>query len=219
MFTGAMATRTQLDSEYWQYVRIMLVSSYSHIENSANSLHEKQHVGSATRVLLTNLYWSNYRPCTVQYWWSCSFECQNPSLVRIQGMKNIETISETFVVILGLAFLTLANFFPLILSVLFFLFLFVFFTQFSFCFSWSTTLSSDKASWLLETLFFCFQISRFLLSAKQFRTAYLIRFLAELERSTIAKKIGLPIQPRNFGSHVTVRLSARPFVRTTGKRM
>ena len=99
MLTGTMTRRTQLDSGYWQYVRIMLVSSYSHIENSANSLHEKQNVGSATRVLLTNLYWQNYRPCTVQYWWSCSFKCQNPYLVRIQGMKNIETIFETFVAI------------------------------------------------------------------------------------------------------------------------
>ena len=99
MLTGTMTRRTQADSGYWQYVRIMLVSSSSHIENSANSLHEKQNVGSATRVLLTNLYWQNYRPCTVQYWWSCSFKCQNPYLVRIQGMKSIETIFETFVVI------------------------------------------------------------------------------------------------------------------------
>jgi len=57
MLTGTMTRRTQLDSGYWYYVRITLVSSYSDIENPANSLHEKQNVGSATRVLLTNLYW------------------------------------------------------------------------------------------------------------------------------------------------------------------
>ena len=218
MLTGTMTRRTQLDSGYWQYVRIMLVSSYSHIENSANSLHEKQNVGSATRVLLTNLYWQNYRPCTVQYWWSCSFKCQNPYLVRIQGMKNIETIFETFVVIVfhsRTGFSCIGQF----LSINSLGFFFVcFFTQLSFCFSWSTTLSSDKASRLLETLFFVFKFRAFFCLQSNLRTV-LIRFLAELDRSTIAKKIWLPIQPRNFGSRVTVRLPARPSVLTTGKPM
>ena len=216
MLTGTMTRRTQADSGYWQYVRIMLVSSSSHIENSANSLHEKQNVGSATRVLLTNLYWQNYRPCTVQYWWSCSFKCQNPYLVRIQGMKNIETIFETFVVIVFHSGFSCIGQFLSINSLGFF---FVcFFTQLSFCFSWSTTLSSDKASRLLETLFFVFKFRAFFCLQSNLRTV-LIRFLAELDRSTIAKKIWLPIQPRNFGSRVTVRLPARSSVLTTGKRM
>ena len=147
MLTVTMARRTQLDSGYWQYV--MLVSSYNHIENWTNSLHEKQNVGSATRVLLTNLYCQNYRPCTVKYWWSCSFKCQNPYLVRIQGMKNIETIFETFVVIVfysRTSFSRIGQFLSINSLGVFFVFCF---TQLSFCFSWSTTLSSDKASRLL----------------------------------------------------------------------
>ena len=172
MLTGTITRRTQLDSGYWQYVRIMLVSSYSHIENSANSLHEKQNVGSATRVLLTNLYWQNYRPCTVQYWWSCSFKCQNPYLVRIQGMKNIETIFETFVAIVfhfRTNFSCIGQFLSInshgVFFCLFFCLFFFYLVVILFQLVNNTFFGQSQPAG--RNAVFCFQISRFLLSAEQ----------------------------------------------------